>query len=655
MHWKETANSLSPPRRILFELLGLLSVCLACFAALSFAASIGLIAAKLIGTGKSAGCLSGFLYLLFVGLAGYLLKRTDRYQEKHVVACMIGFGVVIKTSFVLFFPNLPLNADQALFRLFAERLADARFDSAMLSALCHRYDPLWASRCFPVHYLVHRLGGTQALTCLKVLNVFAASMMLCLTYAISRHVLPPGKRKWAVFLLLALPLQTFWVTDYSHHIFSSLYLLTFTWTACELAFGDRAIWHQLCLSCLATICLLFMAWQGGVDWIALGMAGIFTVVYFLSQSDIRKSMFLALFLLLVPACGRTILKGPLLLDRIWASDIQRQGSLLPAFMARGWCPITGGEYCARYEQLAQATPAAQETKTMFRLVASQIREEPVKTTILLPFVKTAKLFLVGYASNLEESLTLAHSPALPHMNWIRRLGTSFFLFWVLLGGMRLSGAKTCPLVWTPVLLLPILTWGAYVLAGETSPRYSVFCQPALAIIGAFAFCKRPFSPPAWRIVLPRTIAVLFLSLLAAVVLIGSIRLLPAHLLFANLQINKNGTMKGSGLYSVFEHAMDLPPGMESTTMLWRVPHGTTSCSFYPLACTGSMTDAHLEIRSMDGERLLVLPLGKHIRPKYEVFSLPPNTGELRVFLSRPPFATKGAGVFTFGYLLWHQP
>ena len=636
--------------------LGLLPAALGGFAALSLATAIVVPLVKIAKEGQSAGWSAGLLYLLGAGFSAWLLKKADRWSENRVVFGMLVLGIALKAAVALLVPRLPFNIDQSLFHHFAASLASDAYGEATLASLSAYYDyPLWAGRIFPVHYFLERWSGPQAWAWSRILNVLAATLILCLTHALARRVLPPGKRKWAVFLLLALPFQTFWVTDYSHHLYSSLYLLAFAWAAWELAFGGKKGPRQIAFSALASVCLLCMAWHGGVDWIAAGTAAALVVLHLLTHRDARQSARLALLSLVIPLTVAATLKGPLLMDRIHACDAYRQNSVLPAFMARGWCPGTGGEYTPRYEQLDRATPWPQKPKAMFRLIASQIHHEPLKTCFWLPCVKTAKLFLVGYASNLEESLAVAQSPALPRVNWLRRSGAVFFLLFVCAGSIRLACAKRIPATWIPVLLVPLLTWGAYVLGGETSPRYSVFCQPFLAIIGGFVFCGEPFSAPAARTWLSRTLFVLLFLLAAAGILASAIRLLPSTTFYEDLRGNRDGATTRTGPFPVFERTVVLPPGTESVSMDWPVPDGAVACSFYPIQCRGDMEGVSLALGPLDDPPFAVFPVEKRALPKYEETPLPPGTRTLRFTVSRAPDAMASEGSLDFGYLLWSVP
>jgi hypothetical protein len=348
------------------------------------------------------------------------------------------------------------------------------------------YDyPVWAGRAVPIHYALRRWLGGQDLLWIRLLNVGLSTALLAATYGFACRLLPRGRRKWAIFLMLALPFQWFVVTDYSHHLFSSFYFLACLWCGWELVFAPSGKRRGLGLSVAIGICLMLMMWQRGMHLIALGAFGVLLAWAGLSGFGWKRwgGLLLGLMglplLLALPAAHRF---------DAWLArhDVGRLNSVLPAFVARGWCPETGGEYCGRYEQLDRATPAPEKAAAMFRLVLSQIRRNPWAACGRLPVVKTGKLFLVGYASNFEESLAAERSALLPWVRGMRLAAVPAFLGLALWGCLVLALAPALQARWLPVLLAPLFTWGAYVFLGESSPRYSIFCQPFLALLGALA-------------------------------------------------------------------------------------------------------------------------------------------------------------------------
>jgi hypothetical protein len=225
----------------------------------------------------------------------------------------------------------------------------------------------------------------------------------------------------------------------------------------------------------------------------------------------------------------------------------------------------------------------------------------------------------------------------------------------MLGCFRIAGIRELPAVWSPILLVPLLTWGAYVLAGETSPRYSVFCQSFLAVVGACAVrdgreIKFPFS--SVRIWLGRTFVAVLLLVVAAGTVSLAVRLVPLHAVYEDLRGGWGGASTREGAFPLFERCAVLNPGKECVTMDWPVPEGARICSFYALQCKGAMTLSKVVMEATDGSVLTTVPLDGHTLPAYVEVFLPLNTQELRVRVLRSSTDTGQEGVFVFGYLLW---
>lgn len=651
--------------------ISLLPVALAGFLFLSWGASLAVAALKYARPAAPSWTSGALLYLVLVGALAWALKKTGSASDRRVVFAMIGCSAVVKLGLIVFSMDLPLNTDQALFHFFVRQMADARLQGETLSRLSEIYDyPVWAGRALPVHYAVRRLAGDGDLLWIRLLNVGLSTLILLATYGFSRRLLPAGKGKWAVFLMLALPFQWFVVTDYSHHLFSSFYFLICIWCAWEMAFADPGLRRRLALSILAGICLLAMMWQRGVHLIAMGVW--FALLLWAGTSGAGWKRWRRLFFGL--AVLPLVLSLPLAARfDAWLNrhDVHRSNSILPAFVARGWCPESDGEYCGRYEQLDKATPRPEKRAAMFRLVASQIRENSRTVCIRFPAVKTAKLFLVGYASNFEESLAAIRSPFLAWARGMRLAGAPIFLGLAWWGCLGLAACPRLQARWLPVFLAPLLTWGAYVFFGETSPRYSIFCQPFLAILGAWALSdfedkgRRAFSLPAvaWRGAAYRAAIILGGIALAMAVLIAGVRRIPPHRLYANMQENWSAAGEGSmeetvkpGAFRPFEARLCLPAGRLSAQAIWTLPPRPASAktmSLYLLDAESGAGGGRLTIGAPAGAPLADFPLESLSKPRYVELEVPPDTEALAFTLTRrEPARTSGA--LQFGYVAFTE-
>ncbi len=598
---------------------------------------------------------AGLYALAFAGLA-WGLSKTRPEHEGRVAGVLIGGSALLKLGLAWAAASLPLNTDQEIFHYFARQMADGRLAGETLNRLSQMYDyPVWAGRVMPIHYAVRQWLGSQDLFWIRVLNVGLSSALWAATYGFACRLLACGRRKWALFLMLALPFQWGVVTDYSHHLFSSFYFLVCMWCGWALMYSRPGVLRWFALSLGMGLCLLLMMWQRGMHLIALGTFGVLLVWGGLAGIGWRRWGGLCLGWVVIPLA--VSLPPAQMLDT-WLDrhDAGRLNSVLPAFVARGWCPETGGEYCGRYEQLDRVTPAGQKEAAMLRLVLSQIRYNPRTVCLRFPLVKTAKLFLVGYAANLEESLAAADSGILPWVRGLRLAAAPVFLGLAFWGCMVLASTPTVQRRWMPVLLALVLTWGAYVFAGETSPRYSIFCQPFLALLGALALggadpaAGRSGGGVPWRGLVFR--AGLVVGLLAAALgaATWAVRWIPADRLYADLEHGWESSADPGpavlpGRMRPFEVRLPFSPRS------WRLPPGPRESrvmSLYLLDGHGADPEARVRIRA--GSTILWERQFEAIRfPHFVELPIPVQATEL-VFEG----TGAGSGTWSLGYVAFRQ-
>ena len=586
-------------------------------------------------------------YLAGVLLLALLVRKVGRFPEHCVVWGLIAVGASIKLGLAFWAMRFPLHADQGLFHLFVREMVDSRLAPDTMRALSAYYDyPVWAGRVLPVHYLIRLMAGAGDIFWVRLLNVGVSSAILAAVYGFSRRLLPEGRRQWAVFLMMVLPFQTMVVTDYSHHLFSSFYFLAGLWCVWELVFRYPKAAHRFSLSLGAGVCLLLMMWQRGTHWIALGTWVILLAWVGLAGTRLRRWLGIALHVVALPL----LVSVPLAkqydawLDR---HDAHQLNSILPAFMARGWCPESDGEYCGRYEQLDRVTPPGEKSAAMFRLVGSQVRYNPATVCLRFPAMKTAKLFLVGYASNFEESLALAGSKALPWARGMRWAAAPLFLGLALWGCLVLARSPGRHPEWLPVVMAPLVTWGAYVFFGETSPRYSIFCQPFLALLGALGIgavqaqaVDARASVTLWRTIGVRACLVLGAIVACLALLAGGIRAMPPHHFYGNLRQGwtvSKGVQVEPGALRPFEAVLELDEGSVVAEVEWSSGESDESLgkqTFYLLEVSPEARGLTLTA-TVDGEDRMSLPLEHVVVPRHiEVAGLCPS-GRLHLTLLAP--------------------
>lgn len=194
-----------------------------------------------------------------------------------------------------------------------------------------------------------------------------------------------------------------------------------------------------------------------------------------------------------------------------------------SFTARGWNLATLGEYYGGYEQVDRVTPFAEKAEAMKGLIVSQMAYAPRRTLILLPVVKVAKYFLIGYATPVEPQLTVSGYDGLAQFAKGTRLAFApIFLLSCLIGLWRMLAQRQLDAGRILVVLTPAVFCFVYLVAGETSPRYSFHVHGMLAMIGALAWTSVPAGDAHVRV---RNVALSCIAMAIALVL-GSAVLPP---------------------------------------------------------------------------------------------------------------------------------
>jgi len=633
--------------------MALMFLCIALALGLSFAVPV----MKYAMAGDSSWLPSALVYF-FVWVGGvWIVRRVPVQRERTGITVVIIASSVLKVGMALVVPALPLNTDQEILRYFMEHLVSAGMSDPAMNQLAQTNDyASWVSRAFPAHYLIRLMGGGEYLPVLRAANIAASTATLMLVCWLAFQFLPSGRRLMAVWFFAALPFQTWIVTDHSHHLFSSLYLLA--GTCCVIGIrmrtnSDRiAVFLSLAAGCL----LIAIVMQRGLHMIAL--AGWFMIAVMPggdAWSGRRVLRNMSLIFIIPAAIALPVTKY---LDAWFARYAPGDfGSALPGFVARGWCPQTGGEYTRRYEQIEKSTPAPERALTMFRMVGSQIKHHPVDSIVTLPVIKTAKLFLVGYASNIEESLQMMQSAKLPFVRGLRMAATILFLSAVLFGLYRLLRANDRDAAFSfPLLVIPALVWFAYGVMGETSPRYSIFAQAFLAVAGARSFGSKNQAVDStlhgnrYALRWVAGIALFVVTVFAAVALV--VRGIPADRFYADLS---KGWMKmdhvSEGELPPFE--IRLRPSRDAEAAEWAIPDdivNPSQGSFYLLGVTPGIRDGRLQIISGQGSVLADEDLNSWNQTKRIDFTIPGGTRSLNIGIRVPNHDGSSDECVDIGYL-----
>lgn len=214
------------------------------------------------------------LYLAVFGLLAWGVKKTARWAEWRVAGGLIVLAALVRLALAGWAADLPLQSDQALFHTFVSRMVDSGGAPEVMESLSGIYDyPLWTGRGLPFHWLARRWLGAGDVRAMRLANVGVSVLLLLGTAGLAWRLLPAGRRKWAVLALAALPFQTVVTTDYSHHLFASLYVLVCIWSAWELLFTDAGGWRRAGWALAAGVALMLLVWQRGTHLIVLATWG----------------------------------------------------------------------------------------------------------------------------------------------------------------------------------------------------------------------------------------------------------------------------------------------------------------------------------------------------------------------------------------------
>ncbi len=377
------------------------------------------------------------------------------------------------------------TGDAAIFRHYLNVLAENGYAPETLGDLSQHYDyRVWTRRALPFYYALRVGAADRFVPAVQTFQALLIALSLGLAWRIARLFFGRRVAFWTVAFQLLMPFRAFICLELNHHVLGGFYFLVGLWLLAEWGRPGRRPGQTAALAATAAALLPLMRLEGGIDVVWSGAVALVVFLAWLAgRQTAGQTVRAAVFLLVLPRLASVLFVGPVL-DRIDRADRHRHEVGAVGFMARGWAPETGGEYCGTYELVDYLTPHADKTSMQAAILASQAYYNPrVLLTSLLP-IKLAKYFLLGYASGAEEML--AHNGAESARALAEGARTAFLLAllplilwggWLLLPQLRRN--RRLPLV-VPCALLA----ATYVLLGETSPRYSFYVQPFLFMLAA---------------------------------------------------------------------------------------------------------------------------------------------------------------------------
>jgi len=597
-------------------------------------------AGKLQSGEAAAAILAGFALYGLLAIAGLFALRTLFRQlgARRFLWLVLFLSLLIQLVVIgLADSRWQWTGDASIFRYYLDTLSEHGYSEQTLSDLSRHYDyRVWPRRALPFYYALRLLAGDRFVPAVQLFHGLLLTLSLALTWRVARLLFGLRTAFWAVSLQLLMPFRWYICLDLNHHILGGFYFLTGLWLLAEWFRTIRPPGTRWACAVGMAILLPLMRLEGGIDFVWIGAMALTVLLAWLTGRQAgRETGRAGMALLLLPLLAASITVSPLM-RRMDAADRHRHESGPIGFMARGWSPETGGEYCGTYEILDYLTPHEDKITVQASILASQTYYNPcVLLTSLLP-VKLAKYFLLGYASGAEEMLT--HNGAHQAQRLAEGARTVFLLGTL---PLMLWGGILLPRLRRPrrlELILPCaMLCATYVLLGETSPRYSIYIQPFLFMLAAQPFVwtrrrRRILARAACRTGGPAAIT-LAAALAAAATLLWAARPLLAQVAFQDLRTwahDADGSLPVPSTLAPFE--IHLAPQLENGETSWGplrlpstdpAPRFIAFYAFIPGISSGRLAGVTLQIETPDGIQTNSLPA--RIRMSY-----PPNAdGNIR--------------------------
>ena len=384
-------------------------------------------------------------------------------------------------------PRWEWTGDARIFQSYLDQLSSKGYVPSVLEALSRNYDyPIWTRRALPFYLGLRCWAGDHFVRAIQIFQAMVLSLSLFPTWRTATLLFGKRVAFWATTLQLLMPFRWIICLDLNHYLLGSFYFSCGVWVLAEWSRGRPRTTVKWLLALWAFVLLPLMRLEGGIDQLFIASAALVVLLHWASGIwTLRQATLAAGGWIGVPLLACAILLPPLS-ARLDAGNAQRLSSGTIAFMARGWMPETGGEYSAAYEQIDWLTPVEHKAETQTAILISQVHYNlPVLLFRLLP-IKLAKFFSIGYASGAEEMLNHNGMECLALPAKGARIAYALIVLPLLIPG----GLALIPLLRRPSrlsLILPCFLFSAAMsMLGETSPRYSIYIQPFLFMLGALA-------------------------------------------------------------------------------------------------------------------------------------------------------------------------
>lgn len=494
------------------------------------------------------GLAAGMGVLLLLAAAVWRASRVPAgSSDRGLLFAGAIFAVVARTAIVLLAPGYQ-QAGDCLFMLDAIRvIAREGFGDAVMLQLAGRYydDYLWAGRSIPFLFPLAKLWPGHEVATARVLNLLLSLLHNLMVYGMCKRIAGRRVARIAYGLVTLIPIHSWLILDYTHQYFGAFLVVAGAYLVVRAPEEPRApLGVRVRDGALLGLVLCALHVQSGIDKFMLVLCA-FAAVLAAVGWGIRERRFAHLLLAL--AVAALIFAPVSMAFTKWLNQYRphRMSSHPISFTARGWNVATWGEYYGVYEQIDRETPWPEKPDVMKALILSQMEAEPAKTLIALPLVKVAKYFLIGYATAIEQQLDDAGYAQMRQA--FRGMRVAFAPAFLLLCAVGLWRMLRDDSPRDPFRIfvagVPLIFCAIYVIAGETSPRYSFHVHGFLAMLGALAWAESSPQAPARKTMgrLAGWWGAVALALgLSALVFPHLIRRAAGDQLFVNLKSQQDG-------------------------------------------------------------------------------------------------------------------
>lgn len=413
-----------------------------------------------------------------------------RWRDRVFVAIAAGMALAMGLGWAWMTRNMNnWPVDSGLYRWFLERLATGEWRENWNIWGGKTDVRLWVGRALPLVPLRWLVGERFFALAVQIGQAGAGVLGVVLAWRTTRLLCGRKVARWMALAWVSMPALGMQSVGMNHQVWGGLYFVSGIWLLAEwMQSRSKAARGWLIVVATMTTTVSLLAGYIGKLYVLIGTL---LLVYEALQGARERRVAIRGWMCLVAWPG---LIGLLCLHEMDTglsnSGQEVAGGGQVAFLARGWNIECLGEYAEEIDWLEALTPPERKNRLFIQYIAGQCAYHgPVLVAKLFP-AKLAKFMLAGYASLGEEVLRANGAERIARVARGMRVGWFLLLYAPLMlwGVWRLSRRVGDGDMRTAWLLLPVALFGAAVmLAGETSPRYSMPVQALLIAAGAWGW------------------------------------------------------------------------------------------------------------------------------------------------------------------------